>query len=137
MDAGGAAARQDCDAGLTPGADVVSTERGPLRGEVTATGRAFRGIPYVKPPTGASRWRPPETDGTCWSGVRDATASLPLVPATGAAAGPALRRRRAGHLHAGGNAGLRGPLPPRAGAEQLVRAYPVASCLGDIANKTG
>lgn len=73
-DAGDTNAGLDCNAGAALGADVVATERGPVHGQVTAGGRAFRGIPYVKPPVGALRWRPPETDATCWTGVREATA---------------------------------------------------------------
>ena len=73
-DAGVPDAGVDCNAGATLGADVVATERGPVHGEVTANGRAFRGIPFVKPPVGELRWRPPEPDATCWSGVREATA---------------------------------------------------------------
>lgn len=79
-DAGVDDAGFDCNAGAMLGADVVATERGPVRGEVTASGRAFRGIPFVKPPVGALRWRPPETDDTCWSGVRDATAFGAMCP---------------------------------------------------------
>lgn len=63
----------DCSGGVQASADVVLTERGPVRGEASASGRAFRGIPYVKPPTGALRWRPPEEETACWAGVREAT----------------------------------------------------------------
>jgi para-nitrobenzyl esterase len=62
----------DCNAGAMEAADVVFTERGPVRGQVSANGRAFRGIPYVKPPVGALRWRPPEVESACWPGVREA-----------------------------------------------------------------
>ncbi len=61
----------DCNGGAMEAADVVFTERGPLRGQVSAGGRAFRGIPYVKPPVGALRWRPPEVESACWPGVRE------------------------------------------------------------------
>lgn len=61
----------DCNAGAVEAADVVFTERGPVRGQVSTNGRAFRGIPYVKPPVGALRWRPPETDSACWPGTRE------------------------------------------------------------------
>lgn len=73
-DAGTPDAGVDCNAGAALGVVVVATERGPVHGQVTAGARAFRGIPFVKPPVGALRWRPPETDATCWSGVREATA---------------------------------------------------------------
>lgn len=61
----------DCNADEIAADDVVFTERGPVRGQLSATGRAFRGIPYVKPPVGALRWRPPETDSACWPGTRE------------------------------------------------------------------
>lgn len=79
-DAGVTDAGVDCAAGVQPSAEVVLTERGPVRGDVSAAGRAFRGLPYVKPPVGALRWRPPEEDLTCWSGVREATAWAPKCP---------------------------------------------------------
>jgi para-nitrobenzyl esterase len=49
----GATARARTDAA------VVVTDRGPVRGVVDRDIRAFRGIPYAQPPTGALRWRPP------------------------------------------------------------------------------
>lgn len=70
----------DCNAGTMAAADLAFTERGPVRGQVTAEGRAFRGIPFVKPPTGALRWRPPEEDSTCWAGVKDALQFGPQCP---------------------------------------------------------
>lgn len=72
-DAGVDAGAADCNAGATAAIDVAFTERGPVRGVASASSIAFLGIPYVKPPVGALRWRPPETDATCWAGVRDAT----------------------------------------------------------------
>ncbi|MBL8933536.1 MAG: carboxylesterase family protein, partial [Archangium sp.] len=71
-DAGAIDAGVDCNAGVAASSDVVFTERGPVRGQVSAEGRAFRGVPFVKPPVGALRWRPPEADLTCWPGIRDA-----------------------------------------------------------------
>lgn len=79
-DAGSVDAGVDCNAGIEASSDVVLTERGPVRGQVTAEGRAFRGLPFVKPPVGALRWRPPEEDLTCWSGVRDAQQFGPQCP---------------------------------------------------------
>lgn len=71
-DAGAVDAGVDCNAGIEASSEVVLTERGPVRGQVSAEGRAFRGLPFVKPPVGTLRWRPPEDDLTCWSGIRDA-----------------------------------------------------------------
>jgi para-nitrobenzyl esterase len=82
LDGGPTDAGIACSGGAGFSADVVITERGPVRGSATASGRAFRGIPFVAPPTGALRWRPPVTELACWSGVRDATrfgASCPQI----------------------------------------------------------
>ena len=50
----------------------VQTDRGSLAGKVVEGGvRAFLGIPYAAPPTGALRWRPP-ADVQAWSTPRDA-----------------------------------------------------------------
>lgn len=70
-----------CGADLALTAELALTERGVVRGVVAGDGStSFRGIPYVKPPVGALRWRAPETDSTCWSGVRDATQWAPVCP---------------------------------------------------------
>ncbi len=79
-DAGSPDAGLDCSQGVSASADIVLTERGPVRGVVAGGTRAFLGIPYVKPPVGALRWRAPETDFTCWSGVREATSWTPACP---------------------------------------------------------
>lgn len=70
----------DCNAGAEKAPDVAFTERGPVRGEVSAVGRAFRGVPFAKAPVGNLRWRPPQRDSTCWSGVRDAKAWGAVCP---------------------------------------------------------
>lgn len=70
----------DCNAGVLATAEVVPTERGPVRGLVSSEGRAFRGIAYVKPPVGALRWKPPQEDRACWPQVRDATQFGPKCP---------------------------------------------------------
>ena len=55
-----------------PDAPVVTTRDGTLRGQMLPGGvRAFRGIPYAKPPLGILRWKPP-VPPTPWKGVRDA-----------------------------------------------------------------
>ncbi|MFC6063899.1 carboxylesterase/lipase family protein [Streptomyces ochraceiscleroticus] len=51
---------------------AVRTQQGWVRGEATAAGRQFLGIPYAAPPVGALRWRAPMPVAP-WSGVRDAT----------------------------------------------------------------
>lgn len=50
---------------------VVRTAAGLVRGEVTAEGRQFLGIPYAQPPVGALRWKDPEPVAP-WRGVRTA-----------------------------------------------------------------
>lgn len=74
LDAGGLAdAGVDCTAGAAASSDVVLTARGPVRGQASSGGRAFRGIPYVKPPTGALRWRAPVEESACFPATFDAT----------------------------------------------------------------
>ncbi|MDN3027683.1 carboxylesterase family protein [Streptomyces sp. S.PB5] len=55
------------------GADdpVVRTQAGLVRGEVTAEGRQFLGIPYAEPPVGELRWKEPKAVRP-WNGVRTA-----------------------------------------------------------------
>jgi para-nitrobenzyl esterase len=53
--------------------ETVRIESGLLSGETSRDGivRAFKGVPYAKPPVGELRWRPPQPP-TPWSGVRPA-----------------------------------------------------------------
>ncbi|KUN16871.1 acetylcholinesterase [Streptomyces antibioticus] len=53
------------------GDPVVRTEAGRVRGEVTAEGRQFLGIPYAEPPVGKLRWTAPRPV-KAWQGVRGA-----------------------------------------------------------------
>ncbi|WP_329341624.1 carboxylesterase family protein [Streptomyces sp. NBC_00663] len=53
------------------GDPVVRTEAGLVRGEVTAEGRQFLGIPYAQPPVGRLRWTAPRAVRP-WQGVREA-----------------------------------------------------------------
>jgi para-nitrobenzyl esterase len=54
-------------------APFVRTDRGIVTGKVGwGDVRAYLGIPYAAPPTGALRWRPP-ADVAPWTGARDAT----------------------------------------------------------------
>jgi para-nitrobenzyl esterase len=55
-----------------PDPAVVRTDKGLVRGTVNDDHRLFQGIPYAKPPTGESRWRPPQPAAP-WKGVYDAT----------------------------------------------------------------
>jgi len=52
---------------------VVRTDAGLVRGETTAEGRQFLGIPYAEPPVGELRWRAPRPVHP-WKGVRSAQA---------------------------------------------------------------
>ena len=74
---------------------TVHTQSGPVRGSGSDV-LAFKGIPYVAPPTGDRRWRPPAA-AERWTDVRDATRFGPRCPGT-----PPARledaRRRAGAL---------------------------------------
>ena len=68
----------------------VETRRGRVRGTVEGDVRAFRGIPFAKPPVGPRRFGAPEPPEP-WRDVRDATrfgpashqASRPLAPILG------------------------------------------------------
>ncbi|MCX5419187.1 carboxylesterase/lipase family protein [Streptomyces sp. NBC_00078] len=53
------------------GEPVVRTDAGRVRGETTAEGRQFLGIPYAEPPVGRLRWRAPHPVRP-WHGVRSA-----------------------------------------------------------------
>ncbi len=53
-------------------APLIVAPAGSVRGVVTGDVSIFRGIPYVLPPVGNLRWRPP-VQMTRWEGVRDAT----------------------------------------------------------------
>ena len=78
-----------------PVSTTVHTQSGPVRGSGTDV-IVFKGIPYVAPPTGDRRWRPPAAADR-WTDVRDATQFGPRCPGT-----PPARledaRRRAGAL---------------------------------------
>ncbi|MFK4070636.1 carboxylesterase/lipase family protein [Streptomyces sp. NPDC029674] len=52
---------------------LVRTTAGWVRGESTAEGRQFLGIPYAQQPVGALRWKEPRP-AKAWDGVRRATA---------------------------------------------------------------
>ncbi|MGW5737259.1 MULTISPECIES: carboxylesterase/lipase family protein [Streptomyces] len=54
------------------GGILVRTDAGWLRGELTAEGRQFLGIPYARQPVGGLRWKEPRP-AEPWQGVRGAT----------------------------------------------------------------
>ncbi|WP_245238817.1 carboxylesterase family protein [Streptomyces sp. MZ04] len=56
----------------TKDATLVRTDAGWLRGESTAEGRQFLGIPYARRPVGALRWKEPRPVKP-WHGVRGAS----------------------------------------------------------------
>jgi para-nitrobenzyl esterase len=57
---------------------VVNAPAGAVRGEGLADGiNVFRGLPYVQPPVGPLRWRPPAALPR-WRGTRDATQFGPV-----------------------------------------------------------
>ncbi|TWP49631.1 carboxylesterase family protein [Lentzea tibetensis] len=61
---------------------LVRTDKGPVKGTVTATHRTFQGIPFAAPPVGELRWRDPQPV-KAWSAPRDATKPGPQCAQTG------------------------------------------------------
>jgi para-nitrobenzyl esterase len=51
----------------------IATDKGTVEGSFTADQkvRAFKGIPFAAPPTGALRWKPPQA-AAAWKGIRSA-----------------------------------------------------------------
>lgn len=78
-DAGVDAGIARCGEGTMPADGVVVTTSGAVSGLAQGDVFAFMGIPYVRPPVGALRWRAPEPM-TCWQGVRPAIAPGPVCP---------------------------------------------------------
>ncbi|GAB3155389.1 carboxylesterase family protein [Amycolatopsis stemonae] len=58
---------------------IVRTPAGEVRGEPTATGVRFRGLPYAAAPEGDLRFAPP-APAPSWDGVRDAREAGPTAP---------------------------------------------------------
>jgi para-nitrobenzyl esterase len=73
-----------CDAARASDPVSVVTTRGTVRGKVASNVTAFLGIPYVAPPIGPLRFRPPE-EHACWGDVLDATQFGSICPQYGAA----------------------------------------------------
>ncbi|MBI5481077.1 MAG: carboxylesterase family protein [Deltaproteobacteria bacterium] len=61
------------------GAGLLVTASGPVQGTVTDGVGAWLGIPYVAPPVGERRWRPPAPPAP-WTEPRAATAFGPMCP---------------------------------------------------------
>ena len=66
---------------MTAASTTVRVAEGRLAGVLSADGRvrAFKGIPYARPPLGELRWRPPQPPAP-WDGVRPAHAFGPNAP---------------------------------------------------------
>ncbi len=63
-------------------AAVVRTDSGLVRGVVGQGIVSYKGIPYVAPPIGELRWRPPQPT-EAWSGIYEADAFGPICPQRG------------------------------------------------------
>jgi len=85
---GAAQAATNDEIGAAGDPSLVSTENGPLRGEVEGDVTVFRGIPFAAPPVGELRWRPP-APVIDWEGVRPAVDFGPICvqPRDGEAVG--------------------------------------------------
>lgn len=59
-------------AGDGAGRPIAWTDRGPVQGLDTSSGREFLGIPYATPPVGGLRWQPPQ-DASPWRSPLDAS----------------------------------------------------------------
>jgi para-nitrobenzyl esterase len=77
-----AAAMAQAITGCVTGADVVCTESGAVRGTMSDGVRAFKGIPYAKPPVGPLRFRPPQPADP-WQGIRPTDRFGPICPQIG------------------------------------------------------
>ena len=60
-----------CPLSSTTQEGVVATSAGWIRGQSSANGWSFLGIPFAAPPVGDLRWRAP-VPPACWSEIRDA-----------------------------------------------------------------
>lgn len=59
--------------------DVICTDTGAVRGAVAGAVRAFKGIPYAKPPVADLRFRPPQPPAR-WQGILEAERFGPVCP---------------------------------------------------------
>jgi para-nitrobenzyl esterase len=79
--AGGTSQAGSADLALVPRTNptVVRTDKGMVRGAVGEGVRAFKGIPYARPPIGDLRWRLPQP-APRWTGLLDATTYRSACP---------------------------------------------------------
>ncbi len=63
----------------TPMGEVACTEGGAVQGTTQNGVRAYKGIPYARPPVGALRFRPPQP-AAAWEGVLAANQFGPVCP---------------------------------------------------------
>jgi para-nitrobenzyl esterase len=77
--AGAPALQADIPYSCTGSADIVCVESGAVRGIVADGVRAFKGIPYAKPPIGDLRFRPPQR-AERWQGILAAERFGPVCP---------------------------------------------------------
>jgi para-nitrobenzyl esterase len=80
-DANGQFAKQPYTVNIQSTATIAVTQSGAVQGVVEGNFLAFRGIPYVAPPVGNLRWRPP-ADPASWQGIRNATSFGNRCPQT-------------------------------------------------------
>ena len=57
---------------MLSGAQVMTTDLGKVKGEMSDGVTSFKGIPFAAPPVGDLRWLPPQP-APIWKGVRDAS----------------------------------------------------------------
>ncbi len=68
-----------CNVESSTEAGVVALDSGLVRGTKESSSWVYRGIPYVAPPIGDKRWKPPEL-AACWDGVKDANTFGAVCP---------------------------------------------------------
>lgn len=61
-----------CDVPSSTAPLTIATDRGLVHGTTADATDAYLGIPFSTPPVGPRRFAPPD-EGTCWTGVREAT----------------------------------------------------------------
>lgn len=71
-----------CDVPTSDAPLTIATDRGLVHGMTAGTTDAYLGIPYTTPPVGERRFTPPD-EGTCWTGVREATTYGAICPQPG------------------------------------------------------
>jgi para-nitrobenzyl esterase len=76
---GGAGSTSSTASGTSGDPTLVTTDKGPVKGEILGETRAFLGIPYAAPPTAGLRWKPPQP-AAAWSAALDASKVGPACP---------------------------------------------------------